>query len=155
VFSACDGIQLLSVELCGVRTVHKFGLTLVINETTSKKRPVERSCSDRDSCFWYELHVFHRPPSRELRSSTHPVEVNRILLSNGQHNIYEIKLITNKIPFPERRRTTTGTWSERPAITGSSTRHHSYSCDAPSLFRVNKKWNTNSNHSSSNPAPCK
>ena len=154
-FSACDRIQLLSVELCVVRTVQKFDLTLVINETSSKRRPAERSCSDRDSCFRYELHVFHRPPSRELRASTHPVEVNCILLSNEQYNIYEIKLIMSKIPFHERRCTTTGTWSERPAITGSSTRHHSYSWDAPSLFRVNKKWNTNSNHSSSIPAPCK
>ena len=108
-FSACDRIQLLSVELCVVRTVQKFDLTLVINETSSKRRPAERSCSDRDSCFRYELHVFHRPPSRELRASTHPVEVNCILLSNEQYNIYEIKLIMSKIPFHERRCTTTGT----------------------------------------------
>ena len=108
-------MQLLSVEFCVVRTVHKFELTLVINETTSKWRPVERLISDINSCFWYDLHVFHRPPSRQLKASTHAVEVNCILLSNEQYNIYEIKLIMNKISFLESPRTTTGTWSERPA----------------------------------------
>lgn len=154
-FFACDSIQLFSVELCVVRTVHKVDLTLVTNETPSKWRPAERSYSDRDSCFWPDLHVFHWLTSRQLRDSTHAVQVNCILSSNRQYTIYETILIMNKIPCHKRRTATTGTWSERPAITGSSTRHHSYSCDAPSLFRVNKKWNTNSNHSSSNPAPCK
>jgi len=36
-----------------VRAVYKFDLSLVINETPSKRRPVAgRSRSYRESCFW-------------------------------------------------------------------------------------------------------
>jgi hypothetical protein len=52
VFCACEIIQLFSVVFCVVRDVHKFDFRLVINETTDKCQPVERSCSDG--------HVFDR-----------------------------------------------------------------------------------------------
>ena len=51
-------IQLFSRVYYGVRTVHKFDIRLVVTKTLKKRRPVERSWSDRDLCFWYDMHVF-------------------------------------------------------------------------------------------------
>jgi hypothetical protein len=88
VFCACEAVQLFSVLFCVVRVVHKLDFGLVINETPNKWRPVERrSCSDRDSCLWYDLYVCQRPSSRGLRDSTDAVQVNSILWSKGQYKL--------------------------------------------------------------------
>jgi hypothetical protein len=57
-FVRVEVIQLFSVAFCVVRTVHKIGFRLAINETRNKWRPVERmSGSDRDSYLWQDLYV--------------------------------------------------------------------------------------------------
>jgi hypothetical protein len=46
--------------------VHKFYFRFVLNETSNKGRPVERSCVDRASCLWRDLFVSPRPSPVEL-----------------------------------------------------------------------------------------
>ena len=75
VFCACEIIQLFYVV---VRAVHKSHFSLDINETPNKWRPPERSCSDRDSCFWQDLYVFR--PTIVTSYSNHSV----LVLSKGQ-----------------------------------------------------------------------
>ena len=55
---------------CVVRTEHKFDLRFVINEKTSKWRPVIMHW--QRLTFLTDQHVFSRPPSRVLRDCTHP-----------------------------------------------------------------------------------
>jgi len=53
---ACKIIQLLSVVFCVFRAVHKVDFRLIIKVTTNKwLRVEERSCYDRNSCFWKDL----------------------------------------------------------------------------------------------------
>jgi hypothetical protein len=47
--------------------------------TSRPPKPV-RSCSNKDSCFWKDLYALSRPSLRILRSCTHDVQVNGILL---------------------------------------------------------------------------
>ena len=77
VFCACKIINLFSVVLYLVRTVHEFDFRLVIKDKPNKRRPVEsRSCGDRDSCFWQDLYAFLRSSSRVLRDPAHAVQVS-------------------------------------------------------------------------------
>jgi hypothetical protein len=72
----------LFVVFCAVRAVHKF----LVNEGPNRRRPVERrSFSNRNSCFWQDIYVFLRQLSRMLRDSTHAVQVDCILWSEGQY----------------------------------------------------------------------
>jgi len=68
--------------------VHKFDFTLVINETPKVWRRVKRSCSDRKTHVVDRIYVFlpdNQP--RVLTDSTHAVQTNIILLTNGHYLI--------------------------------------------------------------------
>jgi hypothetical protein len=64
-FSTRDKIRLLSIVFFVVRAIHVFEFSLVINCTPNQWRPVARSCSETDLCFWQDLYVIPRPSSRD------------------------------------------------------------------------------------------
>jgi hypothetical protein len=49
--------------------------------------------------FWHDLYIFLRPSSGVLKDSTHAVQVNRILLSNGQYVFVARRLIKRRDIF--------------------------------------------------------
>jgi len=62
VLCVCELTKLLPVVFFVVRALHKFDLRLVMKETRTTWRPVERwPCIKRDMCFWHDLYVSHRP----------------------------------------------------------------------------------------------
>jgi len=78
------------VKSCFVRvmsyvlgTAHKFDFRPVINETHNKWCTVDRSCS---YIFMFVAGSVCSPPTvvTSVRNSTHAVQVNCTLLSNGQ-----------------------------------------------------------------------
>jgi hypothetical protein len=68
-------------------SLHKFDYRLFMYETSKEWRPVERSCSTRDSGFWQDLYVFRRSSSRLLWNSTHAVQLNCILFTQWVENL--------------------------------------------------------------------
>jgi hypothetical protein len=77
----CVITELCSVVFYIIRAAHKFDFRLVINEKSNKWRPVQRSCSEKESCFLHDLYVSPRPSLRVLRDSTQAVQINCILFS--------------------------------------------------------------------------
>jgi hypothetical protein len=85
-FYACEILQSCPVVFYVVTAVHKFDFRFVANKTPNKWWPVERrSCSDSNSCFWQDLHVFPQPSSQFLRDCTYTVKVKCIPLGKGQY----------------------------------------------------------------------
>jgi len=81
VFWAREIIPLFCTVFRGVRAVHKFDCRLAMNETLTRRRPVnKRSCDDRDSCFLKGLYVFPRLSFRLLNG----VKISCVLFSRGQ-----------------------------------------------------------------------
>jgi len=76
VLCMCDN-TFISVVSYVIRDVFRFDCRLVLHLTKSEQY---LPCSDRNSCFWQDLHVFSPwPSSRILRESSHAVQVNCIL----------------------------------------------------------------------------
>jgi len=101
VFRAYEITQLLSVVFCVVRAVHAFLFKLVKNGSPNNWRPVGRLCSDRDSCFWQDLYVLHRPSSRVIRDLTQAVPVSCLLLSKEGTSCAKVKCLINKKKYIE------------------------------------------------------
>jgi hypothetical protein len=79
-------MQLFSVVFYVVTAMHKFHLRLFTYETTNTLWPVKRrSCSDRDAYFWQNLYVFAPSSFRALRTLSHALQINYVLLSKGQY----------------------------------------------------------------------
>ena len=95
-FSAYEIMQLLSVVFWVVRAVRAFVFKLVNNGSPNKRRPVERSCNDRDSCFWPDLYVLPRPSLLVTRYFTQAVQVSCILWSKEGASCGKIKCFVNK-----------------------------------------------------------
>jgi hypothetical protein len=63
----CEREYFSVVLLYIVSSVHKFDCRLVMNGAHDKWQVQRRPCSDRDACFWQEVHV--RPPPTVVTSA--------------------------------------------------------------------------------------
>jgi hypothetical protein len=95
VFCACEILQLFSVVFFLVRAVRNFDFLRVINETINYVMPWQRFMF----LTWCVFPPW--PSSRVLSYSTHPVQVNCILLCKGVSR-WVVTLIPRPLYFRER-----------------------------------------------------
>jgi hypothetical protein len=82
VLCACELTKLLPVVFfCVVRALHKFDLRLIMKETPTKWRPVERwPCINTDTCFWHDPYASPPTVVVDFRNPTRSVQLNCILV---------------------------------------------------------------------------
>jgi len=83
-------MHLFSVVFHVVRIAHKFDFRLVMKAVPNKRWPVERkSWSDRDVFDRICMYISPRPSPGVSRDSTHALQVNCVLLGEGQYLFWQ------------------------------------------------------------------